>query len=371
MTSLLPASSDIYEEVVEESRAERWTALRDAVPAIRTGKRISPAPDVLPFLVFEDGLGMLTPYVANVYELLDGRGRSWMRVRGTYEAVQRGLAFLNMTAMVEPAWHGRVWWNSSQLRFPDLPANDNPILGQIEGITRLSLPFRSDLRRGAFQYDAGALEGDGSRLDDSLLERESGIAVTDAGTLWSFGRTTEIEHTLTEAEGIAIGNWLAPAGTGLLWADMTYPWTTANFPWADSPANQRAALMAAWFEDRPLHAVFRDSLGSVIGYRRCRTARTVDPAFGGVYSFAGQTYAPGSGGTIAYVEAMTDFEDAAGITATSVSMMVGASLAAGIPPGRLWLSPEDVSGGTEIAATPIAIPLRATVREQIKFMLRF
>ena len=102
MISLQPASGDIYELAVEQSREQRWAALKAAVPAIRTGKRISPAPDVLPFLVFEDGLGMLTPFVGNIYELLDGRGRAWMRKRGTYECVMRGLAFLGLAAAIEP-----------------------------------------------------------------------------------------------------------------------------------------------------------------------------------------------------------------------------------------------------------------------------
>lgn len=186
-----------------------------AVPYITTMKD-NPPPAALPFLVYEFGLGMLTPYVANLYDLLDGRGIQWLRVRGTYEAIDRGLTFLGIAGTMEPAWHGRVWWNSSQLRFDALPANDSPLLARVEGITRLSLPFRSDLRRGVFDYDIPPAEADGTLLDGSLIEEESGIRLVDDGTIWSFGRSVEFEHTLTQAEGEAIGNWIdfPPAGAG-------------------------------------------------------------------------------------------------------------------------------------------------------------
>ena len=373
MTSLLPASStDIYERVLEETRLARWAELRAATPGIWTGKRISPAPDVLPFLVFEDGLGMLTPYVDNVYELLDGRGVRWMRVRGTYDAIARGLAFLGITATAEPAWHGRVWWNSFQLRFPALPANDRPLLERIEGVTRLSGPKRSDLRRGVHQYDVGPLIGNASRLNQSLLDRESGIRLKDRGTLWSFGRTMEIDHTLTEAEGLAIGNWIEePEEGGLPWVSMTYPWVTATFLWATSPAAQRRALMAASFTARPIYVRLQDAAGVVIGYRRCRACHAVTQVLDGRYRIAGQSWSPAPAGQTAYIEAMSGFCDADGVAARTVALMAGITLAAGVPPGRLWLKPEEVTSGVPFAETPISLPLRATVRERFKFLVRF
>lgn len=371
MTSLLPASSGLFEQAFESSLASRWDELRAAVPVIRTAKLVSPPPSFLPFLVYEYGLGELTPYVPNLYELINA-GVRWSRIRGTYAAVAMGLSFVGVTATVEPAWHGRVWWNSAQLRFPDLPANDDPLLERIEGITRLSFPMRSDLRRGVHQYDIGAIEGDGMRLDASHLERESGIQIRDGGTLWSFGRTMEIPITLTEAEGLAIGNWLEiPEEAGLLWVDMTYPWVTAEFRWADSPAIQRRALMAAWFAGRELYLRFADGAGGVIGYRRVRSCHPVALASDGQVSFAGQPYAVRSGGQIVYIEAMTDFADADGVEARSVALIAGASRAEGVPPGRLWLAPDELTGGATFAETAVNIPLRTTVRERFKFLVRF
>ncbi len=370
-SSLIPTASDLYEHAIETSLAERWDALGAGVDAIARAKHITRPPSFLPYLVYEYGLGELTPYVPNLYNLLD-EGIAWQRVRGTPNAVARGLGWIGYAAAIEDAWHGRNYWNSYQLRFTTLPGSDDPDLERIEGIATLSVPKRSQLRRGVFQYDAGALIGDGSRLDDSLLERESGIAITEAGTLWSFGRTTEIEHTLTEAEGVAIGNWIEiPAEGGLPWVEMTYPWVTATFPWAATAATARKALMSAWFETHPLYLTLRDSDGLVIGHRRCRASRPVILQFAGAYTVAGSSYQPIAGGTIAYIEAMTDFGDAADVVAAAIQLTVGASPADGIPPGRLWLEKNDLIGGSAIAVTPVSIPLRATVRDQFKILMRF
>lgn len=373
MGSLLPNSSGLFEKTLEASYAQRWDTFGGAVAAIRTAKHISPPPSFLPYLIYEYGLGELTPYVPNLYTLIVAReGVNWQRLRGTPAAIARGLGWIGYTAAIEEAWAGRTYWNSLQLRFGALPANDDPDLGRIEGITSLSLPQRSQLRRGVYQYDAGAIEADGSRLDHAMLEHESGIAVTAAGTLWSFGRTTEIDHVLTEEEGMAIGNWIAPpAGDTLRWSEMRFPWATATFPWAASAASQRRALMAAWFQDRVHYVTFRDADGGVIGHRRCRTARPVVQQFGGAYRFGDVSYQPIAGGTRVYIEALTDFDDVSGRSARSIELSVGGSPVPGVPNGRLWLNPGELIGTQAVAPTTIDLPLRATVREQIKILMRF
>ncbi|MCM2396186.1 phage tail protein [Rhizobium sp. S95] len=396
-TSLLPITSGLFEKALEEALNPRWQSLEAAVEAIRKAKHIDRPPSYLPWLVYEYGLGPLTPYVPNVYQLID-EGVRWQRVRGTAKAYRMGLGWIGYSADIEEAWHGRNWWNSYQLRFPDLPAQDSPDLERIEGISILSGPLRSDLRRGVHQYDVGPLIADYCRLDDSMLERESGIAVTPAGTLWSFGRTTEIRHMLTEAEGLAIGNWLEPVDTGssawmpislpdagfgvgtvpdlsmdpgLPWVEAHYLWNDADILWSSIGTSARSATMAAWFVGRSMFLTFRDAGGQVIGHRRCRAVRPVIERYSGLYSFAGSSYQPTSTGTALYVEAMTDFGDAADVVASSVELNVGGDLADGIPPGRLWLASDDLSGGAAIAVSPVSIPLRTTVRECVKFLVRF
>lgn len=370
MTSLLPASAEPFEIAIEETHTGRWENMRAAVPSITTAKE-NPPPSFLPFLVYEYGLGMLTPYVSNVYEVIN-EGVRWMRLRGTYAGIKKGLAFVGVTATAEPAWHGRVWWNSCQLRFPSLPASDSPLLERIEGITRLSLPFRSDLRRGVHQYDVGPAIGNASRLNGSLLERESGTRLQPDGTIWSFGRTTEVDYTLTEAEGTAIGNWLAiPDEGGIAWIDMDYPWVTADFAWADDPDTQRRKLMASWFAPRTFYVRLKDMQGEIIGYRRCRASRPVTQGVSGVYRFGNAYYRPASNGQQVYLEAMTQFGDADSVEASSAALMSGVTLAAGVKPGKLWLEPDDVASGIAFAETAISLPPRTTVRERFKFLVRF
>lgn len=370
MTSIIPDNSRPYEKAIEASHSERWSRLNDAVPSITTAKD-NPPPSFLPFLVWEFGLGVLTPYVDNLYNFIQD-GIRWQRVRGTFAAVRRGLAFLGLTAAVEPAWHGRTWWNSSQLRFNQLPSNDAPLLERVEGITKLSLPLRSDLRRGVIEYDIPPVEVDGTLLDGSLLDEESGIRMPNGSAIWSFGRTAELDVLLSEAEGIEIGNWIdIPAEGGIPWASMNYPWATASFPWAANAESQRRSLLAGWFTGRRMYAVFRDEDDQVIGYRRVRVARAMSPQFQGLYSFAGQAYAAVNGGQVAYIEAMTDFADADGVVARSVALATSLTMEAGVPPGKLWLTPEDVATTTEFAKRNVTLPLRRTVRERVKFLVRF
>lgn len=385
MTSLLPSTSGTFEISIEASRAAGWQEINGAVPFI-TSAKLSPPPSFLPFLVWEYGLGMLTPYVPNLYDLIY-EGVRWFRIRGTYAGVAKGLGFIGVTAALEPAWHGRAWWNSSQLRFPVLPATDTPLLERIEAITRLSLPFRSDLRRGVHQYDVPPAEADGTLLDGSHLDCESGIRISEGGTVWSFGRTTEIEHTLTQLEGLAIGNWLpVVSGAGLAWSEMNFPWSTATFSWADDSVALRRAALATWFNNRALYLALMDADGDVIGYRRVKSAHAVAPAFDGIFSFGGQRYTKSAAGEVAYVEAMTDFGDVDGIEARSVCLIANLMIGRAVPPGRLWLRPDEVelpqsmnigrlwmgaTGFPSFAKANVTIPLRKTVRERFKFLVRF
>lgn len=287
MASLLPGNSGLFEKAFEASLAARWSMLADGVEAIRYDK-LSPPPEMLPHVVWEFGLGELTPYVPNLYDLLR-EGLGWQRLRGTPAAMAIGLGWTGHVAVIEEAWTERRWWNSYQLHFEALPLD--AALESIEGIARLSTPKRSQLYRGTQGYDARACELDRSQTDGCMLDQDSGLAVTDAGTIWSFGRGTEATHMLTEAEGLALGMWVElPAEQSLLWTSITIPWKDATFPWAADAISQRQSQMAAWFAARTIHIAFRDGSAELIGYRRCRIVRAVNEAFNGAYAFGAKSW---------------------------------------------------------------------------------
>lgn len=369
-SSLLPTNATPWERALADAMPVA-DAAGNAITAISGAKLAEPRPSMLPFLVWEYGLGELTPYVPNLYELID-EGVAWQRLRGTVSAVAIGLAWIGYAAVVEEAWPGRRFWNSFQLRLSELPANDDPDLARIEGITSQSVPLRSKLRRGVFGYDVEAAQGDHTRLDESYLDRESGIATTQDGTLWSFGRTLEVDHTLAEAEGMLLGNWIdPPAGSDLNWVDLGYSWADSEFAWIDDPEAQRRSLMAAWFAGKTAYLVMRDVNDAVIGYRRCRALRPVSAAVNGPYTFGGDRYQGHQGAEKVFFEAMTQFADADLVECTSVSLIVDTALEIGAKPGATWLASGQVSGGAEFARTEVNLFLRKTIREQIKFLLRF
>ncbi len=369
-SALLPTNATPWEGALADVMPPSQVVI-SAIGAMRRVKHVSPRASMLPYLVWEYGLGELTPYVPNLYDLID-QGVRWQRLRGTVSAVAIGLAWIGYSATIEEEWTGRTWWNSFQLRFPVLPARDFPDLERIEGITQLSVPKRSQLRRGVHLFDVDAAQADHTRLDNAYLDFESGIAVTQAGTLWSFGRCHEFEHLLTEAEGLAIGNWLEPVESeGLRWVDLTFPWVDAKFPWSENPAGLRRTVMAGWFRGRAIWLRLSRGDGTVIGYRRCRAVHPVRQQLDAAYTFAGQTYEPLAGGQRVYLEAMTEFDDANDVVCAEISLIVGATMAEGVKPGLLWLQPDQLSGGEAIATQSVSVPLRRTVRDQFKFLVRF
>ncbi|WP_039760615.1 phage tail protein [Bartonella queenslandensis] len=364
---LLPQNSSLFECCLAEAMAVDLQ-VKNALAEIVRAKLITRPPSWLPYLVDEYGLQELSPYFSHPYDLLD-QGLAWQDIRGSVAAIGLGLQWLGLSAHFKPAWSGRAWWNSFQLEFNQLPEPSS--LEAIEAIVGLSKSFRSDFRRGTYGYDVEALEGNMSRLDDSLLDFESGVRLTAEGTLFSFGRTTEINHMLEEEEGKRIGNWIDAGDEELSWNQIDYPWDFANFPWCSVKKHERAMLMAEWFRKHVLYLVLRDHQNEVIGFRRCNIVQPVEQALEGVYSHCGSRFNPSTMGTMLFLAARTDFEDVVDKQAAFVSVLVHGCLKEQTPLGKLWLGAHELEGGVEILKTPVNIPLRAEVREQFKILLRF
>jgi hypothetical protein len=320
------------------------------------------------FLLWEYGLIEIVAYLPNPYVLM-AAGRDWQIERDTFAAVTRALGWVEQPGSIVEAALRRKWWNSFQLNLAAVPPNDGLALNRIEIVTRLSKPFRSDLRRVVSGYDAPALEADEIRLDGGRADSDSGVRLLPSGPLWSFGSPLEVEHLWTEVEGALVDNWLAPSD-GITWEDLSIPWTDANFAWNADPASQRRNVLANWFDERPCYAVLRDADG-VVGYRRCKIAGPVSQNYEGFYRFGSLTYSINQNGGRAYAEALTEFGDGAGRTATTVGLAFNVERAVGVKPGRLWLAADDVVSADEVATTAVSLPMRSTVRHHIKFLLRF
>lgn len=367
--ALLPPNATRLEIALSETM-DRNHAIAPGLNALRDLKD-TPTASVVPYLISEYGLEEIEEFFPVRVQAI-APGIKWRRLIGTPEAVRLALTWIGYRAAIEDQWIGRRRWHTFQFRFPELPAADAPDLARVAKIAEISTALRSTFRRGVFVYDVAAIDADHGCLDHAMLERESGIALEAGGPIWSFGRTREIDHTYSEADGTALGNWIEPTGGGsLTWNDLSFPWEAANFPWMAEGEVTRRRVLAGWFAGRTLYMAFKDALGAVIGYRRCRAARAVRAKVAGPYSFAGGTYEPFDAGELLYVEALTDFGSAWGVTAKSVELIANAAPAPGIAPGRQWLAPGELTGGISFAATPVSIPLRLTVRDKIKYFVRF
>jgi len=370
LEDLLPRESERLERGLSLG-SDSYTTVGPNVTAMRGLKITNPPPSLLPYLVYEYGLGELTPYVRNLYELID-EGIDWQRVRGTPAAIAIALDWLGYAAVIEEFSTGRRHWNFFQLgldrerdREGDLPA--------IEGVATLSVPLRSVFWRGFHGYDIRALEYGSGRWGSKLWGAYSGVRLPLGSAKWSFGRRYDIDHVMTEAELTALGVWLEPMGERLTWG--AFPWPIV--PWADASVIGRSVVMVeallGLLGGKPAWAVFRDAGGDVIGYRRARVRRTVALASSGIYRVGGTSLVlKPETATMIYVEAMTGFGDGFGSEAESVGFILGSEVAPSYPPGALWLPPDGlVDSGPIVAETPITIEFGRTVRERVCALLRF
>jgi hypothetical protein len=363
---LLPNSSTKFERALSET-IDPTPRVSGAINSLHSIK-FPPPPSLLPFLVYEYGLGELTPYVPNLYELIN-EGVKWTRVRGTPDAVERALAWLGYQAAIEEAPIRRARWNLFQLALNRIRDDEND-LDPIEGVANLSTPLRSVMWRGFSGYDVRALEYSRSRWSGVRYSSFSGARIRTEGAKWSFGRTVTIDHPMTEAELTALGVWMEDNGDEEpAWLDIQWP----DLTWDELGGGDRSTLMLLAVPAGTAWACFRDSQGDVIGYRRAKVHQRVVPTSAGIYEFAGVRYAPVAiGAETLLIEALTDFGNGFGAEAATVSFILSGQPADPDRPGALWLDPgELVAGLPEIAATPVSIPFGRTVRERVRILMRF
>lgn len=363
---LLPSSSTAFERALSE--AIDVTPRVDGAIGSLHGIKFTPPPSFLPYLVYEYGLGELTPYVPNLYELIP-EGIAWTRVRGTPAALERALGWLGYSAGIEEAPVRRTRWNLFQLHL-DRIRDDEVDLEPIEGVAELSTPLRSVFWRGFHGYDIRALEFSRNRWSQVHYSAFSGARIREGGAKWSFGRPYTFDHEMTEADLVALGVWIEPTGDAEpAWLDIEWP----DIAWNDLGGDARGALMLLGVPVGTAWACFRGAGGEVIGYRRARVHHRVAQVSNGPYEFGGLHYAPvASGAEVVLIEVVTDFGDGFGSTAASVSFVLAGAPADLTRPGALWLGPGELNASLpEIASTPIDIEFGRTVRERVRILLRF
>lgn len=367
---LLPRHATPLELTLAEVN-DPWADLADVFGSILV-KNYAPPSSVLPFVVWQYGLGELSPYLPNLYNLIS-EGVKWQRVRGTPAAVYRALSWLGYAGTIDEEPARRLRWNRFQVRLDRVRDRDDPDLDRIEGVVRLSPPIRSDFFRGYRGYDVRAAETGYQKTSGCLLSEYSGTRLRPDGAKWSFGRSYDLDHTPTEEELTALGVWQEPAPTSYeseLWTDVDQLWIDADWPWSISAEQvRRNEITQGILDAGPAYVRFRTAGGATIGFCRAVMSR-VASATSGAFQIGSTWWAVSNSPTAVVVHSLTGFGDGAGQTAATASLVFGPTRAPGVKPGALWVGPSGLTGGVEIATKSLSIPFGLTVRERVRFLLR-
>lgn len=328
--------------------------LSPAIDRLRTDKRLTIPDALLPFLVYEYGLGEASPYVPDLRRLLV-TGIDWQRVRGSPVALDYALRWLNYSADLEEASPDRARWNLFQLGLSGLPRRDED-LDQIEAVAGLSVPARSQFWRGYRGYDVREAVYSHRGWSRAAWSASSGVRVKEGGAKWSFGRAHDFQYPLSQFELERLGAWV--------------PYSPGATP--EQEQIRRNAIVDA-LVGRSIYVMLISTGNQIIGYRRARCIHPVSRGDGeyrvGALQLRRDRIAPEG----FYIEAITDFGDGAPQSAASLSLLWDGTPADATRPGMLWGGPDSVLGGIEVVNTspPAPIELGRTTRERARLFLTF
>jgi len=203
-TDLLPSNATQLERDLSRT-SDVLPTLSSAVARVRRAKRENIPDDVVPWLIYEYGLGEILPYVPDLRQAL-AQGIQWQRVRGTRSAVQIALDWIGFNASIEESEAGTLRWADFQMGLDQAPQNLE-FTNNVIQVSRLSAPIRSRLFRiyGGYDYRRFKL-GDHQLSEGSWLCDHTGVYLyQDQELPWpqlSFGR--EFEETVSFTDGNAI-----------------------------------------------------------------------------------------------------------------------------------------------------------------------
>jgi phage tail P2-like protein len=186
---LLPANATPLEQALSLSidSLSRLALPADAIRQFKT----DPTDPLLPWLIWEFGLGELLPYLPEPRQAID-EGILWQRLRGTPAALSTALSWIGMRATVEQEPPG-VHFAEFQLD-PGQVLDSDTAIANLIAIARLSAPARSRLSRIYHGHDLRRVVLDESRLGEALLSDHSGVFWRDGQTKLSFGRVRKFAH---------------------------------------------------------------------------------------------------------------------------------------------------------------------------------
>ena len=108
------------------------------------GFKTDPSDSLLPWLIWEYGLGELLPYLPDPRRAI-AEGIRWQRLRGTPAALTTALSWIGATATVEQETPGIHF---AEFQFdPGQVLDDDGTIANLIAIARLSAPARSRLSR--------------------------------------------------------------------------------------------------------------------------------------------------------------------------------------------------------------------------------
>ena len=187
---LLPTNATPLEQALSLS-TDALTRLAQPTDAIRQFKT-DPSDPLLPWLIWEYGLGELLPYLPEPRRAI-AEGILWQRLRGTPRALQIALGWMGADdVFVEPEVPG-VHFAEFQID-PGQVLDDDRLIADLIAIAKLSAPARSRLSRIYHGWDLRRFVQGESLLGDALLSDHSGVLWRDGQTKLSFGRVRKFAH---------------------------------------------------------------------------------------------------------------------------------------------------------------------------------
>ena len=201
--SLLPSNATELERDLSISM-DSLDRLPDAGQLIRSSKRQNIPDSVVPWLIYEYGLGELLPFLTDPRTAI-ADGVLWQRLRGTPESFRIALGWIGNTASIEESEAGTIRWSQFQLGLSQAPADLSQTDSVVE-LARLSSPVRSSLFRIYGGYDHRRFWLDDTLLSSgSWLADHTGVYLRDDWPQLSFGREHETSFDFFSSRDAATG----------------------------------------------------------------------------------------------------------------------------------------------------------------------